>query len=176
MNSRLSQGPWALMGALLVSGCVVAPPMARVAPPVPAAAVAAAPMYFYPERGQDAPRQDRDRYECYRWAAAQSGFDPGMTPVSLPPPSAAPTRDGADVAAGAITGAMAGAVLSSPRHTRESVVIGALFGAALGAMAQESRAQAADQALAARQAALAPLEGFRRAMSACMSGRGYRVG
>ena len=25
-------------------------------------------MYFYPERGQPGAQQDRDRYECYRWA------------------------------------------------------------------------------------------------------------
>jgi len=56
--------------------------------------------------------------------------------------------------------------------------------AVLGASAQESRAQAIEQAQARRQqqvaaanaAARAPLDNFRRAMSACMSGRGYRVG
>jgi hypothetical protein len=143
-------------------------------------------MYFYPEREQDAALQERDRYECYRWAVGQSGFDPGMTPVSLPPqaPPVDAPRDGSAVAAGAVTGAVIGSVTSSRRHSGGATVIGAIFGATLGAIAQESRAQAAEQANAAReesnqavrQAALAPLDGFRRAMSACMLGRGYRVG
>ena len=59
-----------------VSGCVVAPPVART--PMPARAPAAAPMYFYPERGQDAAQQDRDRYErCLlytSWPSASLAF------------------------------------------------------------------------------------------------------
>lgn len=184
MSKNLFRVAAALALTAGLAGCAVAPPPARV--PTPAPVQAPAPMYFYPERGQDEARQDRDRYECYRWSVGQSGFDPGMTPVSLPPPTAQPVppRDGADVAAGAVTGAVIGSVTSSRRHSGEAAVIGAIFGAALGAIAQESRAQAVEQAnaareqsnQAARQAALAPLDGFRRAMGTCMSGRGYRVG
>lgn len=181
MNRAFSHRALVLAATAALGGCVVAPPVARA--PLPPPVLAPAPMYFYPERGQDAPLQERDRYECYRWAAGQSGFDPGMTPLSLPPQAVAP-RDGSAVAAGAVTGAVIGSVTSARRHSGEAAVIGAIFGAALGAIAQESRAQAAEQANAAReqqsqaaqQAALAPLDGFRRAMSACMQGRGYRVG
>jgi hypothetical protein len=174
----------AVVMAYTLSGCVVAPPVAR--PTLPEAAAAPPPMYFYPERGQDEARQERDRYECYRWAVGQSGFDPGMTPVTLQPqmPPVPVPRDGSAVAAGAMAGAVIGSVTSSRHSSGGATVIGAIFGAALGAMAQESRAQAAEQVnaargqsnQAARQAALAPLDGFRRAMSACMLGRGYRVG
>ncbi len=178
----------ALATAVPLVGCVVAPPPVVVhsPAPVPAAPATPAPMYVYPERDQDATRQDRDRYECYRWAVGQSGHDPGMTPVWLPPPTSPPVvrRDGAEVAAGAVTGAVVGAVASGPRHSGSGAVIGAIFGAAIGAAAQESRAQAAERAYAAReqaneaarQAASEPLDRFRRAMSACMAGRGYRVG
>ena len=63
-------------------------------------------------------------------------------------------------------------------------MIGAIFGAVLGVAAQESRAQSVEQmqyrqqqaVAAANAAARAPTDNFRRAMSACMSGRGYRVG
>ena len=59
-------------------------------------------------------------------------------------------------------------------------MIGAIFGAALGVIAQESRAQAdaarRQQDDAAQQAASAKMDDFRRAMGACMAGRGYRVG
>jgi hypothetical protein len=186
---RRVSGRVALACGAALSGCVVAPPpVVHVPAPVPYAAPAPAlpPMYFYPERAQGAAQQDRDRYECYRWAVGQSGVDPGMTPVSMPVQAVPPPvrRDGADVAAGAVTGAVVGAVASSGHHSGSGAVIGAIFGAALGAIAQESRAQAAEHAQAtieqrnqaSRQAAMAPLDGFRRAMSACMAGRGYRVG
>lgn len=175
-----------LATTLALGGCAVAPPMARAPLPLPPPVIAPAPMYFYPERGQNAPLQERDRYGCYRWAVDQSGFDPGMTPVNLPPqaPQAVAPRDGGAVAAGAVTGAVIGSVTSGRRHSGGAAVIGAIFGATLGAIAQESRAQAAEHAnaareqqnQAARQAALVPLDGFRRAMSACMQGRSYRVG
>lgn len=175
----------------LMAGCVVAPQRSVWSPTVAAPSAVAvatpnAPVYFYPERGQVDARQDRDRYECYRWAVQESGSDPGMTPVRESRPRSAPqvSRDGAGVVAGAATGAVLGAAVSGPRHAGENMVIGAIFGAALGAAAQESRAQSAEraqaQAEARRQADSAayrvPQDDFRRAMSACMQGRGYRVG
>ena len=33
-------------------------------------------LYVYPLRGQSDQQQATDRYECYRWAADQTGFDP----------------------------------------------------------------------------------------------------
>jgi len=33
-------------------------------------------LYAYPKNGQTAERQSTDRYECHRWAADQTGFDP----------------------------------------------------------------------------------------------------
>ncbi|MFL6603862.1 MAG: hypothetical protein ACJ8R9_21390 [Steroidobacteraceae bacterium] len=33
-------------------------------------------VFAYPRNGQTADQQARDRYECYRFAVAQSGFDP----------------------------------------------------------------------------------------------------
>jgi hypothetical protein len=159
--------------SLLLAGCA-APPYQ--APPPPQVAPQGA-MYFYPELSQDDRRQDRDRYECYRWSVRESGIDPGMTPVrALPPPPAA-VRDGAEVVAGAATGAIVGAAVSSPYRTGEGMVLGAIFGSLIGAAAQESRVQAVEQAHARRLAyQQVPLDNFRRAMGACMTGRGYRVG
>lgn len=170
---------------LAATGCAVAPPRPVYSPQGRAPlAVAPAPMYFYPEQGQPESLQDRDRYECYRWASAQTGTDPGMTPLRLPatPPPLAPVRDGADVVAGAATGAVLGAALSSPRHAGDHAAAGAVIGLLLGAIAQESRAQAVERAqerrdvhyAQARAAAMVPMDNFRRAMSACMQGRGYR--
>ncbi|HSB98440.1 MAG TPA: hypothetical protein VLE45_00910, partial [Burkholderiaceae bacterium] len=64
--------------AVLLAGCVVAPPHAYGPPPPPVPAPAQT-VYFYPELQQDEVKQDRDRYECYRWAVRESGVDPGMT-------------------------------------------------------------------------------------------------
>ena len=157
-----------------LGGCVVAPPA------VPPAVVQPAPqpaMYFYPELSQGEQRQDRDRYECYRWSVRESGVDPGMTPVRHVPPPPAAVRDGAEVVAGAATGAIVGAAVSSPYRTGEGMVLGAIFGTLIGAAAQESRVQYAEQAYARRLAYhQVPLDNFRRAMGACMTGRGYRVG
>jgi len=91
----------ALLGlGLALTACVVARPVAG--PPIraPEPLPAPAPMYFYPERGQEAALQERDRYECYRWAVGQSGFDPGMTPVTLPRRARAPIPRGARTTCG----------------------------------------------------------------------------
>ena len=36
-------------------------------------------MFAYPRNGQSADQQAHDRYDCYRFAAAQTGFDPMRT-------------------------------------------------------------------------------------------------
>lgn len=176
------------LAAGLLAGCVVVPrqpPPPRVARPAPPAPAAAAPMYFYPERGQSEAVQDRDRYECYRWAVRETDFDPGMTPVRqaaasvAAAPAAPPRSDGSEVLAGAAAGAVMGAAVSSPRHAAGHAVLGAIFGAALGAAAAEARQDRTPSARPAPPpvgAAPPQMNNFRRAMSACMQGRGYRVG
>ena len=189
-----------LLTALTLSGCVVAPrydspdgPRYRRPPPAQAQAPAPAPapMYFYPMRNQSEAQQERDRYECYRWAVHQSGIDPGMTPITGQPAASAASRaaepdgrdprdprDGRSVVAGAATGAVAGAVLSGSRHSGQGAVMGAIFGALMGAAVEESRARTVEQQQAARTPPPRPntgLDNFRRAMSACMDARGYRV-
>jgi hypothetical protein len=188
-----------LVGAL--SACVVAPPPPRVVvypspysqpypqryPPARPVQqpVAMSPLYFYPERGQGDEQQDRDRYECYRWAVRETGSDPGMTPVTrtAEPASGTVARDPGVAVVGAATGAVIGGAMSSARNGGRGMVLGAIFGGLLGATAEEARAQETERALEARRrdwqaredAKLQPVEGFRRAMSACMSGRSYAV-
>ena len=184
----------ATLAAAALTGCVVAPPQVRqplpastyrTLPPPPSAPVvssAGPSLYFYPQRNQSASQQDRDRYECYRWAVRQTGVDPGMQPLqrALEAEPAPVPRDGRGAAVGAVTGAMVGGAMSSPRHAGTGMVLGALFGGLMGAAAQESQAQAIEREQdayrdrhAVRQAQAT--EGFRRAMSACMVGRDYAV-
>jgi outer membrane lipoprotein SlyB len=142
-------------------------------------------VYFYPKEGQTTEQQSRDHYECYNWAVQQTGFDPSQSSippeqrvkvVPMPPP-------GHDTAVLAIAGAVLGALIAGPRHAGAGALIGAGSGAVVGAASDVSRQQQAqqmeeayvnrDQALDARYEGKA--SDFRRAMSACLEGRGYSV-
>lgn len=142
-------------------------------------------IYFYPSRGQSTEQQSRDHYACYTWAEEQTGFDPSESSivpeqrvrvVPMPPP-------GQDTIAMSIAGAVLGALIAGPRHAGGGALIGAASGAMLGAASDISRQEAARQMEEAynnrnqgrdfhrEKKALA----FRRAMSACLEGRGYTV-
>jgi outer membrane lipoprotein SlyB len=158
------------------------PPGARVTPlPAPSTQV-----YFYPKMGQSNDQQSRDHYECYNWAITQTGFDPGQSAipreervriVPMPPP-------GHDTATLAIAGAVLGALIGGRRHAVGGAIIGGTTGAIAGAASDSARAEAAQRqqeayATQADRARMAQLEAqsatFRRAMSACLEGRGYTV-
>jgi Glycine zipper 2TM domain len=139
----------------------------------------------YPTAGQTPERLDRDRYECHIWAVKQSGFDPSqphLAPHQRIQVVAAPPAPTATVA-GAVTGAIIGAAVSHPHNAGEGAVVGAVAGALLGAASDASRQQQADhvqQQYDERDARLqARLEqqssDYRRAIAACLEGRGYTV-
>jgi hypothetical protein len=169
--------------ATALSGCVEAPPSRAYAPPPPPPSLT---VYAYPQQGQSAEQLDRDRYECSVWATQQSGFDPSapnvpphqrVRVVGGPPP-------GSGVAAGAITGGILGAAIANPYNAGAGLLLGALVGGAIGAGAEASshaQAQAAaDSSVNAHmQAQAAQIErrasDYRRALSACLEGRGYSV-
>jgi hypothetical protein len=155
-------------------------PSASPAPRAPLTQV-----YFYPKEGQTKEQQSRDHYECYNWAMQQTGFDPSQSSipperrvkvVPMPPP-------GHDTVILTIAGAVLGALIAGPRHAGAGALIGAGSGAVAGAVSDVTRQQYAQQmeeAYANRDQALdARYEGkardFRRAMSACLEGRGYSV-
>ncbi len=173
------------MGAITAmaigAGCV-SQPMQRAVPaqpPPPETTV-----YFYPARGQSAQQQDRDKYECHTWAVQQSGFDPsapGVPPHLRIDVDAGGPPSGAGVAMGAMTGAVLGAAVSPPWQAGPGALLGALTGAAIGGIAESAAAQQRQErmAAAAQDAEAARLErrasDYRRAMSACLEGRGYNV-
>lgn len=177
-----------LLLLMTVSGLLACYPMPErvvtrpvAGPPRPSLAQ----VYFYPLKGQTVEQQSRDHYECYNWAIKQTGFDPGLSSrppeqrvkvVPLPPP-------GHDTALFAIAGAVLGAVLGGPRHAASGALIGAAGGAIAGAASDSVRQEEArrqEEAYArGDQARLAQSEqkelDFRRAMGACLEGRGYSV-
>jgi hypothetical protein len=111
--------------------------------------------YVYPQKGQTADQQARDTSECQGWAKQQSGFDP-LTD----------TAKGAGVGAlvGAVGGAAAGAAIGAATgHAGTGAAIGAaaggLGGAGVGGTYNYTKSR----------------DGYDRAFSACMSGRGYTV-
>jgi hypothetical protein len=175
-----------LLVILALTSCATEPPRAEhVAQRVPSAETPDTNVYFYPAQGREIPaaQQDRDRYECYAWAVQQTGFDPNS-------PSVAPHErvravpsepSGAGIAVGGVTGAMIGAATASPWNAGPNMLIGALAGAAIGGVAEAAQvdhanAQADAAARSTRNAALDEKAAeYRRAMSACLEGRGYSV-
>ncbi|MEJ2133432.1 MAG: YMGG-like glycine zipper-containing protein, partial [Gammaproteobacteria bacterium] len=87
---------------------------------------------------------------------------------------------GESVIAGAAVGAAVGAVIGAPNSPGEGALIGAMAGSVMGAAAassQQANAQRISESRAAEyQARLdAQAATYRRAMSACLEGRGYAV-
>lgn len=178
-----------LVTSLALVGCA-SPPRQGVAQPAEAAASPpvsrpSTQVYFYPTAGQSPEQQDRDRYECYLWAVKQTGFDPSqphLAPnqrvevVAMPP-------SGQNAAAGAAAGAVIGATISGRHNTVEGAVAGAVIGAVIGAAADTARREEAERVQQrydrrnAQHAAYVEqqVQDYRRAMSACLEGRGYKV-
>lgn len=196
MSSSSPAGPsprgWQLRGlasaALMVAGlagCVTAPPP-RMVERIPAEAPPDTELTAYPMSGQSRREVAQDRYECHLWAVQRSGFDPSRTRLTAPPPvpHVEPNPPvGYDTAAGALTGAVIGAAVANPHNTGTGAAIGAAVGAAAGAASDSARAAQAQRiqdAYAARAARSdygnwQQADAYRRAMGACLSGRGYSV-
>ena len=149
------------------------------------AAVDLTKLQVTPQRGQSADQTRRDRYECHNWAFKQTGYDPSLPRLAphqqvqvVPMP---PDRRG--TVGGAVAGAVIGASVSGPHDSAEGAVVGAVAGAIVGAASDASRAREAagksSRPTAAEQAEQARLEkqayDYRRAISACLEGRGYTV-
>jgi hypothetical protein len=188
-NKTLSRASLAAVAAsvvVLLSGCVEAPPPRPVyAPPPPDKPIT--DVYAYPNNSQTPDQQERDRYECNAWAVKQTGFDPSAP--NVPPHDryrvvAAGPPPGSGTAFGAITGAILGAAIAGPRNAGVGLVGGAVAGGLVGTAAEQSQRAAAQQqadqingAYSAQQMAAidAQAANYRRALGACLEGRGYTV-
>jgi hypothetical protein len=168
--------------AAVLSACVTVPERSyRASEPAPPP-VSLAKVYFYPSQGQSEELQDRDRYECHSWGVRQAGFDPSRhfapgeeRDAVIPARSA-----GANIGAAAAVGAMIGAIAGGRGDALEGAVVGAMAGTVVGsASASAKEADSRNVARARTQRAYGRYEReaaeFRRAMSACLEGRGYSV-
>lgn len=134
---------------------------------------------IYPAKGQDGQQTEKDKFECYGWAKDQTGFDPMKTPqTSTPPPTqTAQSGRGGSVVRGAAVGGLAG---SMGGEFGKGAAVGAAAGLVGGGMRQRRQAgeQQAKQDQWTQQEAnnySQQRNGYNRAFSACMEGRGYTV-
>jgi hypothetical protein len=161
---------------VLLAACVTPPPRTYAVPAPPPQRV-----FVYPANGQSAEQTDRDRYECHVWAVEQTGVDPSRADASayervIVQPANPP---GAGTVAGAIGGAILGSIIAGPRNAGAGLVIGGATGAIVGsasdasaqAQARQTQAQINQSAAAGRARA----DSYRRAIGACLQGRGYTV-
>lgn len=157
------------IAAACLAGCAATGP--ATAPPLPDTEV-----FFYPQANQSPAQQDRDRYECYLWAVEQTGFDPSQPGFPSPRAVTVEPAPGAGVAAGAMTGAVIGAMIGAPHDAGEGAAVGAVAGAMIGGAAEQDQYDRAAAEAAGEQSELdRQALRYRRAMTACLEGRGYAV-
>jgi len=135
-------------------------------------ALGGADIFVYPSKGQTKDQQEQDEFSCYKWAKEQTGFDPNqpMQQASAPPPQGGAAKGAAK---GAAVGAIGGAIGGDAGK-------GAAIGAGVGAAGGAARRRKGEQQQAAAQEKAtqeynADVAGYKRAFSACMTGRGYTV-
>ena len=131
-------------------------------------AMAGMEVFVYPSKGQTKDQQEQDEFACYKWGKEQTGFDPNQTVQQ-----AAPPPPHGQVVGGAARGAALGAIGG---NAAKGAAIGAAVGGGAGAMrrGRQSRRYEAEQQQNQQQYN-ASLDGYKRAFSACMVGRGYTV-
>ena len=171
------------LAATLVAGMTQAA-VAQTEPVQLAAATAQAKKTYalivYPAGGQTAEQQSRDEQACYGWAREQTG--PTTTPdadsvAQVAKAKADSASKGAAMkgaAGGAVGGTLIGAITG---NTGRGAGVGAATGALRGRPAKQQAEQQAEQQARAQTEAQAGQQAatFRKAMVACLEGRGYTV-
>jgi len=136
---------------------------------------------IFPAKGQSNEQMEKDKYECYQWAKQNSGFDPMAPPTakSAPPPKQA-QKGGAvkGAAGGALLGLTVGAIANNDKG--KSTAIGAVAGGLMGGMRRSNQVEEqkkAEQQWAQKEANnyAQQRNGYNRAYSACLEGKGYTV-
>jgi hypothetical protein len=140
-------------------------------------------MFIYPAKGQSPEQQQADEAACTKWAESQTGLVLQAGSVDTQAAAAAAEQQAAQqtqgaAVAGAARGAVAGLAIGAiAGDAGAGAAIGAVAGGIGGRRARRhAEAQAAQAGAAQAQAQSdAALQEFKRAASACLSGRGYTV-
>jgi hypothetical protein len=151
--------------------------------PVRTVAVAPAPappkLFVYPANGQSPEQLDRDRYECHTWAVQQTGVDPSRADARPEQRVVVAPAPGAGTVTGAVGGAILGSLIAGPRAAGFGALFGGVTGAAIGssvdAQAQQQAQMTQQQLNQQRSADMAGAQAYRRAISACLTARGYTI-
>lgn len=140
-------------------------------------------LIVFPSAGQTKGIQLSEEQQCYDWAQQQTGIDP--TNVTANTDSAAKAAGQAASSAtqgaavgGAARGAAAGALIGAAAgDAGTGAAIGAASGAVAGRRARKRASAQAEQAGANQAVAVAndKIVQFKKAMGACLEGKGYTV-
>ena len=133
-------------------------------------------LFLFPTNDQSQQQQKVDEFECYKWAMEQTGIDPLNLPKVEVEIQTGPSGGAVKGAArGAAGGAAIGAIADD--DAGKGAAIGATAGAMRGRRAgKQAQAQQNQQAVANAEAAEAETKNtFKKAFSACLSGKGYTI-
>ena len=124
----------------------------------------------YPAHGQSNDQLSKDRFECHSWAVQQSGFDPSNAQAAQANPQ--PQQNG-EVLRGGARGALGGAAIGAIAGNAGK---GAAIGATAGGLRKGFQKIDNNRNAQNQPAASAPgQDAYNRAISACLTGRGYTV-
>ena len=133
-------------------------------------------LFPFPTNDQSQQQQKVDEFECYKWAMEQTGIDPLNLPKVEVEIQTGPSGGAVKGAArGAAGGAAIGAIADD--DAGKGAAIGATAGAMRGRRAgKQAQAQQNQQAVANAEAAEEETKNtFKKAFSACLSGKGYTI-
>ena len=137
-------------------------------------------LIVYPNKNQSDEQMEADKFNCYKWAKKETGFDPMVKPTASAPPPQKEAGKSSAVRGGA-RGALVGlAVGSMSGEAGKGAAIGATAGGLMGGMRKRDRVskdEKAEQEWAQQQAAEynQMRAGYNRAYGACLEGQGYTV-
>lgn len=132
-----------------------------------------AELLIYPANGQTKEQQEKDEFECHKWAVQQTGFDP-LKKQEVP-------RYENQKKGGALKGAIGGALIGAgigaiTGNVGKGAAIGAGAGAVGGGLRQRSQnRQREDKNKKTYQDIKSKIEEYNRAKALCLEGRGYKV-
>lgn len=132
------------------------------------------PVFVYPEEGQTQEQIDQDTAECEMWTFEQIGFPPGYVPPEDAGKGKTTKNAAIGTVAGAGIGAAAGAAGGKPG---KGAAVGAAAGLIGGLIIGSKKKKKAEEEAAAEAATVNEgyNDNYHRAMTACLTARGYTV-
>lgn len=133
-------------------------------------------MFVFPSQDQTPEQQEKDEFDCYKWAVEQSGVDP-IAPPQVEAEKVETGPDGGAVrgaARGAVVGAAVGAAAGDAgKGAAVGATAGGIGGARGSAAKQQQQQKQAEANAKAKEEEL--MNSFKRAFSVCLEGKGYKV-